>query len=98
MVAGAGAGAAGAGAAGAPRTRAPKAAPAPRAPKEDVPPNPLRVFVGNLPRDVTNEALSEHFAACGAISDVVKFRKGYVDIGVGGPLAWRQRFNDQLRV
>jgi hypothetical protein len=74
--AGAGAGAGAGTAAAAPRRA--KAAPAPRAARVDVPSNPLRVFVGNLPRDVTDEDLSQHFVSCGAISDVVKFRKGSV--------------------
>lgn len=74
----------------APRRRAPRSegsAPAARAPRtrarrvsavqDTVEANPLRVFVGNLPRLVSNETLLEHFGSCGEITDSVAFRKGF---------------------
>ena len=47
--------------------------------QEEVPVNPLRVFVGGLGRDVTEEALKELFSTAGAITEVVikAHRKGF---------------------
>lgn len=38
--------------------------------------NPLRVFVGHLPRDLQRTALADHFASCG-VAKAVAFRKGF---------------------
>jgi RNA recognition motif-containing protein len=46
--------------------------------EDDAPPNPLRVFVGNLSRDVTEDTLKSLFASAGPISEVLLKRKGCV--------------------